>query len=339
VVVPGLEGIAANELQEELPGARVRRSSREGRLSLAYDGDTRRLDAVSTVLAVHAVVHIDAARPSALLGHENFATITRLSREIIHALPDGSFKTVHLSAAGAESTTLRRFTAELASELRLESADGPAHLEMALRRAEARAGWELLIRLTPKPLSARAWRVCDYPGALNATVASAMVRLTNTKADDIFLNVCCGSGTFLAERARLGSFDRAIGIDISPAAIACARRNLQFTEASGIELSLADARCLPLPAASVSAIVADLPFAMLQGDPATNRLLYPGIFSEAARVSRKDSAFALISTQRRLVGDVLSTQSADWSVSETIGLKLSFERGYITPSIYVLRRL
>ena len=32
-------------------------------------------------------------------------------------------------------------------------------------------GWEVLVRLTPRPLTARPWRVCNWPGALNAVVA------------------------------------------------------------------------------------------------------------------------------------------------------------------------
>ena len=334
VAVPGLEDFATDEIQ--LLGARVRRTSREGRLAVHYEGTFERFSRLRSVLAVYAVQQIDAARPSALLGHENFTALARLAGAIVNRAPD-AFETLRISAAGSDSAVLRRLRSDLASTLDLRATSEAANLELALRRKNG-YGWELLVRLTPMPLSARAWRVCNYPGALNATVAYAMVELTNPTPSDVFVNACCGSGTFLAERLAIMPARSAIGFDINSEALACARENLRFLPDVPVELSVADAGALPLADSSAAAVVADPPFAMLQGTSEANRSLYAAIFREAARVLRSDGVFAIVSTQKRLLGEVIATQADNWSPLPTLEVKLPFERGYITPVIHVLRR-
>jgi 16S rRNA G1207 methylase RsmC len=335
VVIPGLERFATDELRAALPGASVRETSREGRLAVSYRGDPSRFGALNSVVAVHALLRIEAQRPSALLGHENFSAISRLAGDIIGAYPAGAFETLRLSAAGANSTVLRRFTNELAAYLGLEVTTAAANLELALRRAEQSSGWELLLRLSPMPLSARAWRVCDYPGALNATVAHFMVSMTQPDALDVFVNACCGSGTLLAERLHIGPVSAALGFDNSTAAIDCARQNLR---GEVVQLALSDTGALPLVDGAASSVVADPPFAMLLGAGDTNRALYPSLFGEAARVLRPGGSFAVISTQERLVREVIEEQMDRWLIAETVRVKLPHERGYITPTIRVLRR-
>jgi tRNA G10 N-methylase Trm11 len=162
-----------------------------------------------------------------------------------------------------------------------------------------------------------------------------MVRLTRPQPDDVFVNACCGSGTLLAERLRY-SAARALGFDSSEAALACSQANLQ--EHPSIALIRADAGDVPLPDGSVSAVVADPPFGMLQTADASLRLLYTALFRESGRVLKPGGSFAVISTQRRLLRELLAAEAAGWSEPQTVDLKLPFEHGYIRPSIYVLRR-
>ncbi|PZS02444.1 MAG: hypothetical protein DLM69_04080, partial [Candidatus Chloroheliales bacterium] len=87
-------------------------------------------------------------------------------------------------------------------------------------------GWEVLTRISPRPLVTRAWRVSNMPGALNATVAYAMVKLTKPRPDDVFLNLACGSGSLLIERLATVRARLAIGCDIDRAALNHAAANL-----------------------------------------------------------------------------------------------------------------
>jgi tRNA (guanine6-N2)-methyltransferase len=176
------------------------------------------------------------------------------------------------------------------------------------------------------------------PGALNASVASVMVGLAEPRDDDVFVNVCCGSATLLIERLSLGPAKALVGYDIDPRALECAGANLQASGHLGVaRLVQHDARVLPLPSGSVTTIVADLPYAMLVGSSAGNRLLYPEILKEAARVAKPAATCVLITTQRRLMVDTLK-DVAEWHLVRTIPIKIPFQGGAIAPSIYLLRR-
>src|SRR5680860_140502 len=110
--------------------------------------------------------------------------------------------------------------------------------------ADSAAGWEVLVRLTDRPLSARSWRVCNRPGGVNATVAVAMNRLVRSEPGAAYLNLMCGSGTLLVERAISGPARRIVGIDNEPDALDCARANLAAAGVEGCELVLADVASL-----------------------------------------------------------------------------------------------
>ncbi len=142
------------------------------------------------------------------------------------------------------------------------------------------------------PAGQRAWRVCNRPSAPNATLAHAMVRLSEPQPSDTILNLACGSGTLLAERLALAPASSTIGCDIDPAALDCARQNLA---AAGfdrqVRLELWDATRLPLADRSVDVICADLPFGQLSGSHTNNTALYPQIFAEATRWPRRRRAW------------------------------------------------
>jgi 23S rRNA G2445 N2-methylase RlmL len=192
----------------------------------------------------------------------------------------------------------------------------------------------VVIRLTPRPLVTRSWRVCNLEGALNAATAHAMIALTQPRPDDVFANLGCGSGTLLIERLEHGACRRALGFDLDTASLECARANVR---ASGfgarIRLLRGDMRALPLPSASVSALCADLPFGQLSGTHAQNERLYPRALAEAARIAVSGARFVLITHELRLIDTVLRQQEA-WTPEQTFRINL---RG-LHPRIYVLRR-
>ncbi|MDQ2744438.1 MAG: methyltransferase domain-containing protein, partial [Chloroflexota bacterium] len=142
------------------------------------------------------------------------------------------------------------------------------------------------------------------------------------------------SGTLLIERAAAAPATRIIGLDIGPHALECAARNIA---ASGygdrIELHRWDACHLPLPDRSVDALCADLPFGHIVGSAAKNRILYPRIMCEAARIARSGALFCALTHQVRLLEAVLR-QSGGWTVERDIRVGL----GGVYPRLFVLRR-
>ena len=337
--VIGLEEYARRELRRVLGKvAQIERSTAEGRFTIRYDGSIRRFDELRTVTALHRVEQFAVPRPRALLGHQHLTRLTGIILAIIDARPAGAFRTFRIAAAGAGSGVYSRLREEIATATGLQPIDDAAHLQIAIRRAKSdQEGWQVLIRATPLPLSARRWRVCDMAGALNATVASVMASLVRPRPNERALNLFCGSGTLMIERLGIGAAASVTGVDISADALRCADANLSAAgHRASASLVQDDCAELPMPDASVDTITADLPFGMLQrgGDIAS---LYRAALAEAGRVAAPNASFVAITTRRRAMLSAIEDNPI-WNASNEIPLSIPHSRGYIKPHIYLLRR-
>ncbi len=338
-VAAGLEEVALAELRRVLGGnARSLQMTRTGVVSFEYTGDITRLLRPRTVLAIYFLQRFAVPRPKALLGDANFRRIVQMIATIRTLSPDDAYQTLYLSAAGSDSSVMNRLKEEIGKQAGLKVVSPNGHegdLHLRVRRTPGSgSGWEVLARITPRPLGARPWRVRNMEGALNATVASAMVRLTKPETGDRFLNIACGSGTLLIERAVSGPSTRLLGCDLSTDALDAARENVAAAGYAGrIELRQEDARTLDLPDGSIDVICADLPFGNLVGSHDGNLTLYPALLAEAARVARPEARFVLITHEVRLM-ETLLEESDLWKLEETKKVVL----GGLHPRIFVLRR-
>lgn len=336
----GLEEFARREIRQRLgKQARIAQSQPlAGRIDLTFDGDIRRFDSLRTAAAVHRVESFAVPRPRALLGHQHLTRLLTATSAVMRARPDGSFRAFRIAAAGAGSAVFARLRQEIAAATALQPTDAAAHLNIAVRRAPgAPSGWQALIRTVAMPLSARRWRVCDMPGALNANIAAAMVSLARGGSTERMLNVCCGSGTLMIERLGMGRAAAVTGVDISADALQCAHANLRAAgHRASVTLLRADCGALPLRTASVDTIVADLPYGMLGGDDISS--LYRAALTESAHVAAPNAALILITTRRRALLAALDEVRC-WRMRESIPLSIPYRSGYIKPQIYRLQRL
>lgn len=334
----GLEEYARREARRLLGKAvQVERGVTEGRFSLRYDGNIRRFGELKTATAVHRVENFVVPRPRALLGHQHLTRLLGVIHLVLDARPAGAFRTFRITAAGAGSGVYSRLRQEIAAATGLEPTDDAAHLQIAVRRATSHeGGWQVLIRTDPMPLSARRWRVCDMPGALNATVASVMTTLARPRSNERVLNICCGSGTLMIERLGLGGAGSVIGVDIDTGALQCAAANLSAAgHRASVSLLQADSANLPLPEASIDTIAADLPFGMLRYGYDISSL-YQAALAESSRVARPNASLVVITTRRRAMLSAIEN-NPNWNLASDIPLSIPYSRGYIKPHIYLLR--
>lgn len=296
------------------------------RLPVAYSDRVGRLRCVQSAF-VGSVYPVP--RPKALLGQQYWDDIVMIAQRIMR---EQRFTTLEIDAAGAESSVMQRIATTLAERLALQSVKDEGELVVRIRPAEQ--GWEVLLRLTPRPHGTRAWRVCNMPGALNAVVAAAMVRWAGVFADERVLNMGVGSGTLLIERLLAGATQHAWGCDTNPEAIACAQQNVAAAGvATHVQLTDWDATRVPLPSASVDVIMADLPFGQLIGTHQHNLTLYPQWVAEAARLLAPQGRMVLISHENRLLEQVLHA-TAGIAVAERLQVKV----GGMAPIAWLIRR-
>lgn len=323
-VTEGLEDISINEIRQLIKQVRPKLSG-AGLISLSYDDNLRKLEQLHTVFACYIVLDFAVPRPKALLGHQHFTQIIETCHAVIKTQP---FQTVTLNAAGSDSSVMRRILDEISQSTGLtpDVDDG----DLLIRIRKSKDIWQVLIRTTPRPLSARKWRLHDYQGALNAPTAYAMNQLISPDHTQQYANFMCGSGTLLIERA-LSNQECIYGFDINPQALQFAQDHLRESHINA-QLIQSDITQVPLGSDSLSAITADLPFGQLIGSHRENQTLYPQILREMYRVLTKTGIAVIITHEVRLFEKLIHMQ--DWRVHQIRKINL---RG-LHPRIYVLEK-
>ena len=339
-ILPGLKPFVEAELARKM-GPSVRMLPAAGdepdALRVEYEGSPRAFFDLRTPVAIYLLLHFDIPRPKALLGHQHFTRLTGQIDRVRGMHPSGAFHTFRFSAAGKDSAVFNRLKEALADYTHMTNEPDDADLMLRVRPALSRpSGWEVLIRTTPRPLAARSWRVCDRPGALNATIAAAMIDLSDPQSDDRFFNPMCGSGTLLIERALRGPAQVIGGCDIDPEALRCAQQNIAAADlADQVEAFEMDATALDIPDRVFDVICADLPWGQLSGSHVSNADLYPAALAEFARVAAPGCRLVALTHEVTLFESVLERFADRWHLRT---VQMVYQGG-LHPRIYLLERL
>ncbi|MFC3831339.1 MULTISPECIES: methyltransferase domain-containing protein [Deinococcus] len=319
----GLERVAETELAA-VPLARDIRGPR-----FWYPGDPDRLTRMKSVIAVYRIQTWDVPRPRGLLGNQQLSELTEYLRSVVQVGHHASFR---IGAAGRESSVMQRLAEELEQGLNLPHDPENGELLIRLRPELDGPGWDVLARITPRPLSARAWRVCNMHGGLNATIAYAVHKLAGQREEDRIFNPMSGSGTLLIERELMGPSAAMVGVDIDQRAVDCAKSNIHAAKRD-IEVACIDALHTGLPARSFDLIVGDLPWGDAIGTHVDNEALYPAFLSEMHRLTSKQGRLAVITHEIRLFERVLQNQQK-WHAQEL----LQVASGGHHPKVYLLHK-
>jgi tRNA (guanine6-N2)-methyltransferase len=328
--IVGLEEFAVDELRGLRAGVVSHLQTHKGVVRFQFSGDLDALRGLRTVQAVYSVEQFEVPRPRALLGDAHFRRLLAQIAAVRKTQP-AQFTTFQIAAAGSDSSVMERVKREIAAAVGIPHADSG---DLLIRILPDDGGWRTLVRLTPRPLTTRSWRIENYEGALNGAVAYCMALLTQPQPGDTVVNLGSGSGSLLIERCFAGAARQVIGIERDPAVIELARANVR---ASGtqrrVRLICADMRALPLTDSSADALLADLPFGQRVGSHADNLALYPAALAEAARIANRGARFVVITHEIRLMDSTLQ-RAHDWRLVRVLPIIL---RG-LHPRIYVLQR-
>lgn len=330
-VVRGLEGLAREELVEL--GARLAGTA-DGEVRFSHPQPERVVARSRLVSAVYRALEFEVPRPKALLGDAAFRRLSGACREVAER---GGMTTFRLAAAGSQTPVFRRLADELARATGLAEDREDGELLLRVRRSRS-GGWEALLRLSARPLSARAWRVCNLPGGANATVAAGLARLVGGGS---FLNLMCGSGTLVIERALAGPGGPYVGVDVSAEAVECAGRN---AEEAGVAVHLLVDDVVPpefrvtVPGGAVGStfdvVAADAPWGDAVGSHAANEGLYRSLLSAADRHLGLGGRLALLTHEVKLT-ERLVAQAKGWRRRES----LRVEHGGHNPLLLVLQKV
>ena len=336
--LPGLADVVEAEARERLAGAGRLRPvpGRSDSFLLDLRGPWDRLLDLRTIVAAFAVLTFGVPRPRSLTSGEYLPEIVRTVqavRELDPVPPPASFR---FDAAGHRSAGFRRLADALASSTGLPYDQDDGDLVLRFRRAAERPdGWDVLVRLSTRPLSDRPWRVRNFPGAANATVAAAMARLTRPRPGDRVANLMAGSGTLLVERLLAGPARLAVGVDRDRAVLEDCRENLAAAGLGDRALLLAGdvADDAWLDHGPYDVLLADPPWGTLVGDHTANEALYATLLERAHRAAAPGSRMAVLTHEIRLMERCLDRARELW---EPEGVTRVYQKGH-HPRIYLLR--
>ncbi|KAM3605932.1 uncharacterized protein V6R79_007549 [Siganus canaliculatus] len=138
------------------------------------------------------------------------------------------------------------------------------------------------IPLTRIPLANRSYIKTT---GLRSTVAWAMASLAQIQPGSFVVDPMCGVGTILMEAAQDQKTACFLGVDIDDGQLQKANENIEFAQLTNqIYLVKASSMALPLPNASVDAVVCDLPFGRKFGTKTNMTANLPLILIEMERV-------------------------------------------------------
>ncbi len=318
----GLEDFVQKELRPYGRISQIKKNS----LRLMYSSDLNKLSNLKTIVAAYLVVHFEIPRPKAILGQENFTKLISEIRTVLEL--NNNFKSFRINAAGRDSSVFKRIAHEIsnATKLKYDAEEG----ELLLRFRREGNIWQVLIRLSPKALSARNWRECNMQGGLNATVAYAINELANIKPHEVYLNAMCGSGTLLIENNKA---KKLLGLDNSAEAIKCAKANLEKASVQA-KLFQTDALKMPFENGSIDLITADLPWGDATGKHSENASLYKEFLKESARACTKQARLIILTHELRIFENLIRKQNI-WKIKK----ELQVYHGGHYPKIYLLTKL
>ncbi|HEX3811899.1 MAG TPA: methyltransferase domain-containing protein [Mycobacteriales bacterium] len=335
--LPGLRESVTEEVRAVLPGVRKVRAvpGREDAV-LCSVTDLRPVLSLRTVVAPFLALSFEVPRPKSLSSGEHFPRIVDSIAQAKQLNRADPLRTFRIEAAGSDSPVFRRLADQLAAATGLVPVTTDGDCVIRFRRSVEGTGWDVLVRLTKRPLSTRTWRSQGHPAAVNATIAAAMVRLTEPAATDRVANPMCGSGTLLIERLLAGPAAAAVGVDVDPAALdACAGNLASAGLTDRVRLCRGDITDAGWEEGGpFDVLLADPPWGDKTGRHETNEALHESLLRRASEVGTDNARMVVLTHEIAIMQRCLRRARDLWEIHAETRV---FAKGH-HPRIYLLGR-
>lgn len=176
------------------------------------------------------------------------------------------------------------------------------------------------------------YRAKALPASIHPAVAAAMLKTLQEylKPGASVLDPCCGSGTLLIERARLGACTLT-GVDIAKDALAICTENAKLAK---VKVCLFNRDCAKFEGnPAYDEVIANLPFGIRVGTHDNNERLYRKLVQNLPNWLVPDGIAILYTTEGRLLSSLLRS-ARELTLVKTVRIGA----GGLSPHAYVIRR-
>lgn len=338
----GLEELCIQEIQKITSGNVNIVATKPGLIYFQTKFNLAKLYELKIPVNIYLVVEVTGNK---LSNEENIrrviSGIRRISAENEILYGQKVFNTFKLSTRGANSEGFEILKDSIIKQTSLDLVLKGG--DMVIKRVVYTP--DLLLRISPRPLSTVFWRVANFNAALNASIANAMIFLTNPRSTDRILNICAGSGTLFIERCLYEPFPaQAFGVEIESSTIDRAKRNIKESQISNRYVFLqGDARSLSeiksLSNVHFDVILGDLPYGLNTGRRSRNSTLYNDLLLESLKVADPKVRICLITQDVNTLNHVIES-IPELHIEKTFQIKVSTNKPgmYIYPVIYLIKR-
>ena len=150
---------------------------------------------------------------------------------------------------------------------------------------------------------------------LRRSTCYAMIHLAALGPGAVCVDAMCGSGSLPIEGAINFRHAVHIGGDITAEDVAKARLSAKL-QSVAVDFAPWDSCRLPLRAASVDAVVTDLPFGRRHGSHLQNQSLYPRALREYARVVRSGGRAVMLTMDYKIMKHAVSNNKQFWKMTQ-----------------------
>ena len=187
------------------------------------------------------------------------------------------------------------------------------------------------LRLSDRTMRHRTYKLEHRPASLRPTIAAAMVRLAEVRPRHVVLDPMCGAGTLLAERLAAservrGGCAPVWGGDIDYRAVRAASVNLR--RLGSALLAHWDATRLPLASGEVDRILSNPPFGKQLSSPEAIGPLYTAMLREYNRVLRPGGLAVLIVSA--IAALRAAARSVGWKAQREVRLRVLGQAAVLT---------
>lgn len=242
------------------------------------------------------------------------------------------FKSFKISCSGPDSPEVRdiaKYIHETYEISEREEADLKIHI------VKHKESWEIGAQVTPRPLSARTYRVVNMSGAMDSTIAYAVNSLCGLEQKTSYLNIFLGSATLLIEAGQCyPNLERLIGFDNDKGRLSLAIQNIKKADlVKKIQIKEADIFDEP-NLGKFDAITADLPFGMSISKGEDLEKLYQHFIEYCENALNEKGKLVVYTSEHKILEEIIP--ESKFIIVKTLDLKFTTSVGsYLRPKIFV----
>ncbi len=328
----GTKDLAINELLKLGNTLEIYKNDNDESIIFSSEENYQKFKSLKRIVNLYYLLCFPAKGPGNLLAIKNISEISLHIQKAIKNSLDFPAKTFRISAAGSESETYKEIIKKIShfTGLSYDKKDGDILIRFRKSLNSKASVWEVLIRLSSRPLSFREWKKNNFNGALNPILANILYDLATPKKGDSMLNVMCGSGTILIEAFFRKKLTRIVGIDNNKEVLTLCEENIKNAKCSDIEIFEMDACNLKFKDNEFNFALLDFPWGENVGDKKDNLKLYTKTLNELRRVVKKGGKIGAISQ------DIHSLELAIKSCNLSITGRKKVWQGGFFPEIFIL---